>query len=302
MKSARVLGWLLVFIVFAGAESEEIDQTIAALMRTINFENIPQDRPDLAEVKVERVRTTDEELLKRFMGADARKTQESPEVRVYEDKEGRLLQVFSHGGFAFTYPADPKELVAKKMTLGEARTIAEAFLEQNGGLPEGAYEYKSGEVSQGITEGAAVIYYFTYAHKLFGVPVEYDNITVSVGASRVLEYIFGWSKLVTPEGKAAAKAQKVIPAMNAVQKALAFQYERVLGGKSYQPVRVEGATLVYTLKTKGDYTVLAPAWKVTLSMESRVAPTSAGEAPPAQKAKFLQNIRVHALTGDVIVQ
>lgn len=276
----------------------------SALMQAMNLSAIPSERPELAEIKIERVRFRDEELLRRFMGPEAQKTQESPELRVYEDKEQRILQVFSDGSFIFSDPADAKELVSKKMTLEEARAVAEAFLEKNGGLPEGAYEYKVGDISQGTSQGVGVIYYFNYSHNISGVPVEIDNITVTVGASRVLEYVYGWSKPVNAQGENAPRKQKVIPALDAVRKAFVFQFERTLGGKLYQPIRVEGATLVYTLKKARDYSVIVPAWKVTLSMESTIGGPGDGtrQQTTGPRPKFFFHTRVNALTGDVIVQ
>jgi hypothetical protein len=291
---------LFAALTVVAAELEDIDQAVAALMQTINTDQISSDRPMLAEVKTERVRSSDEELLRRFMLADARKTQDSAELRVYEDKD-RTLQVFADGAFIFSYPADPKEVTSKKTTLGEARAVAEAFLEQNGGLPEGAYEFKVGHVSQGTSEGEAVVFYFIYSHKISGIPVDSDLVTVAVGAGRVLEYSFRWSQAVQKKGEAAQKPQQVIPAIIAVRQALAFQFERVLGGKLHRPVRVEAATLVYAPRNPKDYAVLTPAWKVTLSMRAQVV-TETGSVVTSERPNYFQHILVNALTGDVIVQ
>lgn len=302
MRHTRV-GWLAFFLfpLLLGA-GDDVDPAIAALMQTINMSAIPQERPELSEWKIKRIRFTDEELLKRFMGADARKTQDSQDLRVYEDSNQRILQIFRDGSFTFTYPADPKEVANRKMSPQEARSVAEAFLEQHGGLPEGAYEFKSGSVSQNTSYGEAVIYYFTYSHHISGVVAEFDNISVSVGAGRVLEFAFGWSAVVESKDGLRSASKQVIPALDAVRRALAFQFERILGNKLYRPVKVEGASLIYSLKKPREYEVAVPAWKVSLSMESQVVTDPAVRGALPEKVRYVQHIRVNALTGDVIFQ
>ncbi len=247
---------------------------------------IPQERPVVPEIQVKRITFPEKDLLARLVPG-ARKTFESPLVRVFETEDGRMLELYSDGSLVFTDPLREEELQAPATPRTLARKIAEDFLTDFGGLPEDAKLHRAESITG---EKGLQILFFEYYHEFYGLPVERDLIRVSVSAGRVVEFVFGWTKPVN-EGK----PRKVISAEEGIKKALAFYFQRILGGKLYQPVEIQEVRLLYSWKDPRKKRVLVPVWRVKVALRGEVV-----GGRQKQKSLFVQVLRVNAHTGEVI--
>ncbi len=245
---------------------------------------IPEKRPDLPEITVNRNLFRKEDVLNLFLPGK-REFQKDGELEIYSHPDGKEVTFYPKMGFIYVFPAPPMK---HSVEIEKAEKTARRFLEDFGGLPADAELMEKGTIQAGEFGS---VHYFTFGHKYHDIPVESDVIRVSVIGNHVSELVFFWSQV-----EKETKPTQIIHAMEGVRKAWLYFYQVIFMNRYRIPNQVVKLELIYFYKSSKELDKLVPVWRIDL--QARM--TEFAEDGKQRYRYQIIPVRINALTGEAV--